>query len=105
MAIQLRDAFFACAISLVAMSAAALTVDPAWNRGSVAASGRSVVTYSTEDTPEMIAETFRVAPTNVLEDVPRELTAEPRPAACKNDAPISEVPAACRRLMAIAGSL
>jgi len=95
----------ALAFSVLTATAVAQTADPAWNQGSAAPPSHSIVQPPTDNAAAPNAQRSAISPSNVLEDVPRNMSGTPAPVTCNDNPAISVVPGKCRRWLEIARTL
>jgi hypothetical protein len=95
----------ALAFSALTATTVAQTADPAWSQGSAASTSHSIVHPPTDNAAAPNAERSAISPSNVLEDVPRNMSGTPAPVTCNDDPAISGAPAKCRRWLEIARTL
>ncbi|HEV2037379.1 MAG TPA: hypothetical protein VGQ96_02140 [Candidatus Eremiobacteraceae bacterium] len=94
-------ASMAASFGFVAMTAAAQTTAPVQNDNVDAApANHSIVAPAPGGT-----QSSTIAPMNIMEDVPRDMSGKPARTGCDNDPASGPAPAACRRWMEIARTL
>jgi hypothetical protein len=95
----------ALAFSVLTATAVAQTADPTWNQGSAAPPSHSIVQPPTDNAAAPNAQRSAISSSNVLEDVPRNMSGTPAPVTCNDNPAISVVPGKCRRWLEIARTL
>lgn len=95
----------ALAFGAVTLTCAAQTADRGLEQGSAASPSPSIVQPPADRSAAFRSERPELSPSNVLEDVPRNMGGTPVPVACDGDPAISDVPVKCRRWLEIARTL